>query len=76
MISAQDSTRTLKGNSLALSFIPRAANYKTIIQMLFPSTIYKNLKYSEEKSKKNPHMQQNEQDSHFAVVSSTLITDL
>lgn len=44
--------------------------------MLFPSTIYKNLKYSEEKSKKNPHMQQNEQDSHFAVVSSTLITDL
>lgn len=53
----------------------RATNYKTI-QRTFPATIYKNLKYSEQQSKKIPHMQQDEQDTHFAVISSILIADL
>lgn len=46
--------------------------------MVFPLTIYKNLKYSEEQSKKKktPHIQRSEQESHFAAVSSTLTTDL
>lgn len=72
MISAQEIPGKL---TFPILHSQRATNYKTI-QRVFPSTIYKILKYSEEQIKKNPHMQQNEQDSHFTVISSVLIADL